>query len=216
MIQHHPGEELLLALSAGRLPPAQAVVVGTHLEACATCRDRLHALQTVGGALLEQSEPLALDAGAWERTLARIDAPDEAPPPRAVRPHPPLPEGVAWPASLRGCDVSDWRWLGPGMRLARVTLPHDPQGTLYLLRIGPGRTLPRHTHRSIELTQVLCGSFDDGRAMFGPGDFDTADEQVHHQPSVRPDGPCVCLAYAGGPLRFEGRIASLIGGWVGM
>jgi putative transcriptional regulator len=218
MIQHHPGDELLLPLAAGRLSPGEAVVVSTHLESCAECRARLHTLQALGGALLEQVEPVALDAGAWERTLQRIDRPVSAarPASSAPLPRPVLPAGLSWPASLSGCRVSGWRWMGPGIRFARVAVPHDVSASLYLLRIGEGRSLPRHTHGGIELTQVLCGAFRDGRALFGPGDFDAADESVHHQPVVEPGGTCICLAYVGARMRFDGRIAATIGGWIGM
>lgn len=217
MIRHHPGDEWLLPLAAGRLSAGLALVVGAHLEGCAECRARLHTLQALGGTLLEQAEPAPLAADAWARTLERIDAP--APPPAApapLPPHPALPPGVPWPRSLHGCRVSGWRWMGPGMRFARIAMPHDPAASLYLLRIGEGRSLPRHTHGGTELTQVLCGTFDDGRAVFGPGDFDAADEQVHHQPVVQAGAVCVCLAYVGAPMRFDGRIAQLIGGWIGM
>jgi putative transcriptional regulator len=218
MIQHHPGDELLLPLAAGRLSAGQALVVSAHLEGCAECRTRLHALQALGGTLLEQAEPAPLAAGAWERTLHRIDGPAPVPAPAATpaAPRPALPDGVAWPASLRGCRVSGWHWMGPGMRYARIGIPHDPDASLYLLRIGEGRSLPRHTHGGVELTQVLCGTFDDGRARFGPGDFDAADEAVHHQPVVQPGATCLCLAYVGARMRFDGRIAGVIAGWIGM
>lgn len=218
-IQHHPGDELLLALAAGRLAGGEALLVSVHLEGCAECRIRFHGLQTVGGELLEAVDPEPLGATALAITLERLDhsvepvigrvAPRRSPPPA-------MPPGAAWPASLRGCAVSGWHWMGPGMRWSRVKLPFESAGSLFLLRIGPGRSLPRHTHRDIELTQVLCGSFDDGRALFGPGDFDAADEAIHHQPVVQTGGECVCLAYVGGRLRFDGRIASMIGGLIGM
>jgi putative transcriptional regulator len=219
MIQHHPEDDLLLSLAAGGLAAGQAVVLGAHLEGCAACRSRLHLLQGVGGALLREAEPIALEAGAWERTLKRIDGepvPVPAPAPAAPLPHPPMPEGVRWPASLSGCKVSGWRWMGPDMRYARVRVPRDPEASLYLLRIGQGRSLPRHTHSGIELTQVLCGAFDDGRAVFAAGDFDAADASVHHQPVVKPGETCVCLAYVGGRMRFDGRIASVMGAMIGM
>jgi len=216
MIQHHPGDELLLSLAAGRMRAAQALVVGTHLECCVECRAQLHALQALGGSLLREAEPIALEAGAWERTLQRIDSPAPARATVAPAETLPLPDGAPWPASLRGCRVSGWRWMGPDMRYARVGVPHDPDASLYLLRIGEGRSLPRHTHGGIELTQVLCGAFDDGRAVFAAGDFDAADESVHHQPVVQAGATCVCLAYVGARMRFDGRIASLVGGWIGM
>jgi putative transcriptional regulator len=226
MIEHHPGDDLLLAVAAGRLRAADALLVATHLESCPACRARLHTLQAVGGALVDEAEPQPLAADAWARTLARIDAP--APPAGApatmVPTHPvasgapriDLPAGVPWPSSLRGCVVSPWRWMGPGMRFARVMLPADPAASLFLLRIREGRSLPRHTHGGVELTQVLSGSFDDGRSVFGAGDFDAADGEVHHQPVVAAGEDCVCLAHVSGRLRFDGRIAAVIGGWVGM
>ncbi len=220
MIQHHPGDELLLPLAAGRLRAGQALVVSAHLEDCAECRLRLHTLQALGGALIAETEPAALEPGAWERTLQRIDRGATEPTAPAAAtvtpPHPALPEGVPWPASLRRQRVSDWRWMGPGMSYARVSVLHDPSAALYLLRIGEGRSLPRHTHGGLELTQVLCGAFDDGRAVFGPGDFDAADEAVHHQPVVQAGATCICLAYVGARMRFDGRIAGLIGGLIGM
>ena len=84
MIQHHPGDELLLPLAAGRLSAGQAIVVSTHLEGCSECRGRLHTLQALGGALLEQAEPAVLAAAAWERTLQRIDSPRRDAPPAAA------------------------------------------------------------------------------------------------------------------------------------
>lgn len=221
MIRHHPDDELMLALAAGRLRPGRALLVAVHLEACADCRSRLHTLQALGGALIDDAEPQTLAPDAWARTLERIDTPAPRPavpmralPSAAARPD--LPAGLGMPASLRGCAVSGWRWIGPGMRFSRVTVPHDREASIFLLRIAPGRSLPRHSHGADELTQVLCGTFDDGRALFGAGDFDAADGSVWHQPVVQPGSECVCLAYVGAPLKFEGRIAALIGGWIGM
>jgi len=218
MIRHHPDDAYVLDLAAGRLAPAQALVVVVHLEQCAECRARLHLLQAVGGALLEECEPIALSTVAWTRTLDRIDAPASAPLARTTPLSPPLalPGNAPWPRGLRGCRVSPWRWMSPGRSFARITLPVDQGAALFLLRIGEGLSLPRHTHRGTELTQVLCGSFHDGRERFGPGDFDAADESVHHQPVVEEGAECVCLAHVGGSLRFDGRFASLVGRWIGM
>jgi putative transcriptional regulator len=217
MTHHHPGDDLLLAFSAGRIEAGPAVVLGVHLDGCPTCRARVRMLQALGGAMLDEVAPARLATDAWTRTLERIDSP---PPPPAPAPSaaPPLPwpDGVPWPASLRRCEVSRWHWMGPGMRYARVGVPGAPQDALFLLRIGAGRSLARHTHHGSEYTQVLCGSFDDGRSVFGPGDFDETDPSVHHQPVVRAGSECICLAHADAPLRFDGRVAAWIGGWVGL
>lgn len=221
-IQHHPADELLVELAAGRLPGGQSVLLSTHLENCATCRARVHLLQAVGGTLLEQTAPEPLAPDAWARTLARIDAPASPAGPSRVRgrraniSRPALPGGMAWPAALRDSRVSRWWWMGPGMRFARVSVPHDPTASLFLLRVGEGRQLPQHGHSGLEMTQVLHGAFDDGRETFAEGDFDAADEEVRHQPVVTGTHECICLAYIGHALRFEGRVASLVGRIIGM
>jgi putative transcriptional regulator len=221
MINHHPEEELMLALAAGRLDAAQALLVSVHLESCTTCRGRLHTLQALGGALLDAAEPKALAANALQEVLARVESTKPAADGAArsgsvplLRPA--LPDGVPWPRSLGRCAVSRWSWMGPGMRWSRVALPHPAPGGLFLLRIAPGRSLARHTHSGIEHTQVLCGAFHDGRSLFASGDFDTADDDVHHQPVVQAGGECVCLAYVGGQLEFDGWLAGMIGRTIGM
>lgn len=218
MIRHHPGDDLLLALASGRLDSGPALLVSVHVESCAQCRARVQALEAVGGAMLAAAEPELLEPDALARTLERIDGPAPVAAPRRApaRPAPALPDGSAWPRALGGCEVSRWRWMAPGMRFARVRLPHQPEASLYLLQIAPGKSLARHTHSRLELTQVLCGAFDDGRSTFAAGDFDTADTEVLHQPVVAPGGVCVCLAYVEGSLRFEGRIAGAIGRLIGM
>jgi putative transcriptional regulator len=223
MIQHHPGEDLLLALAAGRVSAGVGLVLSVHLEGCSTCRARLRELELIGGVLLADGEDVALAPEAWPRTLQRVEArrPGGVAPAPARTAAPParrttLPAGVPWPAALAGCDASRWRWIGPGMRWSRLTLPQDPDVSLYLLRIAPGRSLPSHTHRGNELTQVLCGSFDDGRSYFAAGDFDATDDAVRHQPVVRAGAECVCVAHVEGNLVFDGAVASVIGRWIGM
>jgi putative transcriptional regulator len=223
MIQHHPHDDLLLGLAAGGLSAGQSLVVASHLEQCAACRERLAMLEAVGGILLEEAMPAVLAPDAFARTLGAIDAIPQtaAAPVRRVRSEvganfPALPAGMRWPQAFRGCSVTRWRWLGPGMRWSRVTLPHDPDANVFLLRIGAGKKLPEHTHSEIELTQVLYGSFDDGRSVFGPGDFDEADGTIQHQPVVHANSECICLASVDGRVMFKGAIARTLGALVGM
>ncbi|MDE2502711.1 MAG: cupin domain-containing protein, partial [Burkholderiales bacterium] len=126
------------------------------------------------------------------------------------------PQGLPWPRSLAGCAIGPWRRLGPGLRWSRIGAPLDAQANLFLLRVTGGRRLPMHSHRGREMTQVLYGAFDDGRGLFGPGDFDTADDTVQHQPVVQPDSVCVCLASVSGKVLFDGWLARIGGALVGM
>jgi putative transcriptional regulator len=221
MITHHPNDELLMALAAGNLAGGHALVVAAHVEHCAHCQSRRLDFEALGGAMLEAMAPAVLEPQALAATLARIDAPEPPQPPLPPRRRAPpvrahLPDGLPWPRSMQGCETARWRWLGPGMRWARVTLPHDRAANVFLLRIAAGKCLPPHTHSEIELTQVLYGTFHDGRALFGPGDFDETDGDVHHQPVVQAGGECICLASVKGKVVFDSAIARVLGSLVGM
>jgi putative transcriptional regulator len=215
-IQHHPDDDLLLALAAGSLARGPSVVVSSHLEQCAHCRAQLGMLEALGGTLLEELPPTLLATDALSRAMATIDGIAQPAAARVPAPHPELPAGMTWPQALEGCPATRWRWLGPGMRWSRVTLPEDSAANVFLLRIGAGKNLPVHTHSNTELTQVLYGAFHDGRALFGPGDFDEADGSFHHQPVVEPGGECICLASVEGRVLFKGAIARTLGALVGM
>ena len=224
-IHHHPADELLLSLAAGTLPTGIRLVTEIHLELCAACRERVAMLRAVGGALIEEEAAAPMRDDALAQAFARIDAMDAieaaagangAAIPRKVPAPPPLPTGAVWPRALADCSATRWRWIGPGMRWSKVSVPGAPQANVFLLRIGPGKYLPPHTHRGTELTQVIYGRFHDGRALFGPGDFDLADGEVHHQPVVQEGSECICVAAVDGRLHFDGFIARWFGSLVGM
>jgi putative transcriptional regulator len=216
MIRHHPDDGWLLEHAAGRLRGGDALVVSSHLEACATCRTVVLRFEQVGATLALDEPAMAMSGDALARTLSRLNAPTPpiAPP---AKPRPPLPAGMSWPRSLRHCEVSGWRPLAPGMRWSRVRLPWDRSANVMLLRIDAGVCLPSHTHSGTELTQVLHGAFDDGRAVFGRGDFDAADGSTHHQPVGEAEGgECICLASVAGHLRFDGWLPRWLGALAGL
>ncbi|HEY2257056.1 MAG TPA: transcriptional regulator, partial [Variovorax sp.] len=157
MNSHHPDDALLLAQVAGSLAGGHSLLVASHLEGCAHCRDRANLLQAIGGALLEDLPPAVLPAQALAQTLAAIDAGVAAPATRLAPPtgrRPALPPGAQWPRALRGCNASGWRWIAPGTQWSRVRLPHDPDANVFLLRMAAGRESSFHTHSGSELTQV--------------------------------------------------------------
>ena len=210
-IRHHPDDAMLLAHASGHLEAGTSLVLASHLELCERCRERQGELDALGGVLLDALEPAALADDAFARTLARIDAGMPPRAPRTVTPPPPLPPGADWPAALAHCSATRWRWIAPGMRWSRVTVPGSPRANVFLLRMGAGRYLSPHGHRGVEMTQVLYGSFHDGRALFGAGDFDLADGEIRHQPAVQEGSECICLTAVDGRLCFEGVMARLFG-----
>ncbi len=216
MIKHHPDEAMLMAHAAGTLASGASLLVSTHLENCARCKAALRVFEEVAATLLLAESPSALPAGLFERVVARTESALPRTPMLQVKPRPPLPVGMEWPRSLRHAHVSRWWWMGPGVRWARVRLPYDPAASLFMFRIGAGKCLPTHTHVSQELTQVLYGAFDDGRAVFGPGDFDAAADDVHHQPVVQAGSECICLAAVDGRVVFDSVLARWAGSAIGL
>lgn len=202
-ITHHISDALLDACVTGSLPHPFAVVAAAHLSLCDTCRARAEAAEMLGGSLLDRIPPATLSPGAQDRLLAALD--DNAPPP---------PQATAsgiFPAPVMqalGGQPPKWRMLGGGIR--QQILSADSEASLRLLYIPPGRAVPAHSHGGLELTLVLQGSFADSEGRFGPGDVETAHDEIDHQPVAGPDAPCICLAATDAPLRFRALIPRLL------
>ena len=209
MISFHPSDDALARLAAGTLEAGPTIVVRTHVDGCAHCAAALRRFEAVGGILLEDIEPVAMQDGAYALVAARLERP--APAGRASGSARALPANgpIVLPAALDGLDIGPWRWLAPGVRRSRVTIPGAPDADLVMYRIGPNRRLPHHGHAGAEYTQVLSGSFSDETGSYRPGDLVEADGDVDHQPRVGPEGECICLAAVEGrmlPNGFFGRM----------
>lgn len=220
--RHHLDPATLVSHAAGALSPEMAAVADTHLEGCAYCRRQLADAERVGGSLLAQQQPGMEDPARGERLradmLARLQQPlpparpaaDTAParPPVDALPRPLQPYfGKSWKA-LR------WRWVAPGVHMIRA--PKASGDTLILLKIAPGKSMPVHSHRGSELTQILKGAYDDELGHFGPGDMADLDSDVEHQPVTSPGVPCICVAALDGPLEFRGWLARKLQPMVGL
>lgn len=208
-LRRHPSEERLLAYAAGTLSAPEAVVVATHLALKPETRPWADLGRAVGGALLEEAEPVALGAGAREAALASLDAPlpSEAPlPPKSADPSLPEP--------LRGLPLGPWRWAGPGVHVRDVIGPRDGACRVILLRIAPGQCAPRHTHGGVELTCVISGAYATHDGVFETGDFEEADPNVTHQPRVVSSEPCLCVAALDGQIVLPGRLGRLLAPFV--
>lgn len=201
-IQHHISDDLLDDYRAGSLPHAFSVVVAAHLSLCDDCRARHEARDMIGGALLGGTEAAPLGTDARARIMAALDTPPPAPAPRGsgVFPAPVMAE--------LGGRPPRWRILGGGIR--QQILSADREGSLRLLYIPPGKAVPEHGHRGLELTLVLQGSFADSEGAFRRGDVETAHDDIDHQPIAGPGEPCICLAATDAPLRFHAMLPSLL------
>ncbi|WP_119419981.1 ChrR family anti-sigma-E factor [Desertibaculum subflavum] len=207
---HHLSEELLLAYATGGLSEAVALVAAAHLTLCPSCRAELARAQAIGGALVEATPPVAMQAGALDRLLARLD-----------QPAPPAEERLTAgsrdrdiPGPLRAYLPADaenlpWRKVIAGLYEYKLDLPGH-QGMASLLRIIPGKAMPQHTHRGHEMTLVLRGDFDDKTGHYGAGDLALTDDTVDHQPVAGAHADCIALAVTDAPLKLTGTFGRLL------
>ena len=182
MISHHPSETTLASYAAGTLPEALAMVTATHLAHCSTCRTALATLEATGGTLLDEMVPVAMTPDALDRLLSRVNEPTPAPPPIL---NPDLP------APLNRVSLGRWWPIGIGFRYR----PLHANGAAWggLLMAQPGRALPRHGHKGLELTCILSGSFADGSGTYLPGDLSEPITDHDQPPVVIGSQPCLCI-----------------------
>ncbi|PVA09981.1 transcriptional regulator [Pelagivirga sediminicola] len=200
-IRHHLTDGLLMAYSAGSLPEAFNLTVAAHLSMCDSCRARLGAFDSVGGALLNGGERAEMSAGSMEAALAAArqrPRPAAAPRPRGTLPAPLI--------DYIGGNLDAVRWRPVGMGVRQAILPTDGDATARLLHIPAGAAVPDHGHRGTELTLVLQGAFADSTSRFAKGDIEIAGEDLNHTPIAETGDDCICLAATDAPLRFRGWI----------
>lgn len=187
-VRHHPSHDLLVDYAADGLRPERALVVVTHLRACQACRGEVALAEAVGGALLASLPPAPMAPDALERALAQIERPAPEPPTTAAAP----PSWIEIPRDVVEAVRHRRRWAAPGVWVAPVVGgSRGPRS--YLLRVGAGMSVPRHTHRGSEMVCVLKGAFVDRGETYGPGDFVESDEDVDHRPQATGEDECVCL-----------------------
>lgn len=206
---HHPTDETIARFAAGALDAGPRLVVATHVNGCAQCRARIRSFEAVGGALLREVEPAKLSTDSFARTLARLD--DPAPAPQA----PPV-LAADMPAPLRHYPLGPWRFVHPGLRWRRLTLPEAPDANVIMLKVAAGQRVPEHGHTGTEFTQVVAGGFSDRFGHYVAGDCIEMDEDVDHQPVVDLDGECIVLAAVEGRLRLRGWLGRMFQPLIGV
>jgi putative transcriptional regulator len=193
---HHPGIDTLAEYAAGQLRAGFDVVLAAHLRGCALCRNEVAQMEAVGGGLLETISPAQLDGHALAATLARLDEP--APQARPARSLDQLLTGARR------------RWIAPGIWIAPIDTPHDPETRVFLLRVGAGMSTAPHSHSGAEMTQVLVGALSDDGIIYRAGDMVELDQAHGHHPQVAGNEACICLFATQGrlkPTTLVGRVA---------
>lgn len=202
-VKHHLTGSLLMAYSAGTLPEAFSLIVAAHVTMCDECRARLASFDSVGGALMEDTETVPVSESSFAETMRLINSgavSDLTKPASAKRAKSVLPAPLL---DYVGGDLDKVKWRSIGMGVKQAILPTSKQASARLLYIPAGTAVPDHGHRGMELTLVLQGAFMDETDRFGPGDIEIADESLNHTPIADIGADCICLAATDAPLRFN-------------
>jgi putative transcriptional regulator len=217
-MHHHPDEEQLIAYAAGTQTAAVEVLMASHLTLCPACRVHVGELEDIGGAMLDVLAPEAPDAQMLDRLMTMLD--DDGPAgtivteDRSSDPAEAVTDGLLLPRPLRrhiGADINrlDWRVAVRGVERAPLTIDNG-SGHSYLLRAQPGCFVPPHRHTGSELVLVLDGAYSDAYGHYERGDFTMLASDMEHRPLADPDGVCLCLIVADGPIRLTGRLARFL------
>jgi putative transcriptional regulator len=208
--KHHPSEALLMDYAAGTLDAARELVVGAHVASCEVCAREIALMETVGGAMLEALPPSPTAPGAMDELLGRIERP--APVAASVDQ---ISDWIRVPSAVLEAARTRRRWAAPGVWVAPITGDRKAMRA-YLLRIGKGMSVPRHTHRGAELVVVLKGAYADGDDCHRAGDFAENAVELEHQPEATRDSECVCLIAAEGALVPRDWVGRLFQPFVGI
>ena len=212
----HPLSELLLDLAAGALEEPYALAVASHVALCADCRDDMRLLEDLGGILLEDLAPVAMSDTSLESTLRKIAAdPGSARLTQAVKTQAvgDLSSQPVVPAPLQpyiGNELTDlpWRHWLPGLSVINLPSTGD-EIFIRLLRLGPGRSIPRHKHEGEEMTVVLQGAYQDQGICYTRGDFQRVEGSVDHRPRTFGEDDCICLVVTDAPIHLTGPLGRM-------
>ena len=211
MIRHHPNTDLLTDYTVGSLSLAPTISVTTHLKFCDQCRDSVHSLKQLGGALLSDAEPETVSGDLLSQTLAKLDV-ESVTQDNAI-------EAVSDAQSTK-CDDElkgipnylnkflprnglSWRKLSSSVTVAPISVG-ETQYELALHKICAGGKTPVHDHHGVEYTVVLKGSFSDEDGMYHEGDFVVREPGDVHRPFATQHEDCICLSVLEAPIKLKG------------
>jgi len=214
---HHPSAGLLRTYCEGGLSTGMSVAISAHLEYCDDCRESAEKVKVELAQTWARSDEAA-GVPAMKLTsemLAKITAQPQVVSIRRSEERSPKPvelhmheRSVRLPRILAKAAEKGvvWRKLAGGINTANLTLDRDAQCDFMYMK--PGSQAPKHTHRGLEVTLVLDGTFEDELGSYQPGDFVLRQSSQTHTP--RSDDGCLCYSVLDSPLLFTSGWSRLL------
>lgn len=208
-------DEWIVSYAAGSLSEAHALVVASHIDYHPELRRKLKDAEAIGGALLNDNEPVPVSDGMWDDVVKMLNSKPTDDNKLAAHNDNNLPGPLADYVDGSLTDLK-WRKMGPGLSQVRLwTGPNDER--LWLLKAKGGAKVPAHDHRSLEMTLVLQGSYRIGDQRFTPGLIEIADENTrNHQPIIDEGEECICLVVTEAPIIIHSFIGRLFQPFIGL
>jgi putative transcriptional regulator len=214
--RHHPDLSTLLAYASGSITESFSLLIAAHLERCAECRKAVTQAETVGADLMKTLPQTEMSATALRKVLNSINnTPRVEQPKKEQIPRNGIP-GVLSILFPNGLQQMEWSKLAPGIQHHKLTGIDSGAGTIRLLQIDKGVSIPEHTHQGTELTLILQGSYSDETGQYLPGDLSDADSSINHSPVVNSEQPCMCLIATDERLVFSNMFNRIIQPFIGM
>ncbi|MEM7191016.1 MAG: ChrR family anti-sigma-E factor [Pseudomonadota bacterium] len=205
MATHLPSDDIIAEYAGGGATPGVAFLMAAHLAHASESREKVAGLESLGGALLQDTPAEEMPASALDAIFDAIDEPTPKDPRRLDAG--PLPQSIV---DHLGVDFNDirWKFRWPGMSVYEF----DDFGgeKVTLVRGKPGVAIPQHTHSGLEMTLVLTGCLEDDGVEYRAGDVSVHDEAHDHRPKVGGDETCYCLIVEQGSVRFTGRYSRIL------
>ncbi|EGQ9830096.1 TPA: cupin domain-containing protein [Vibrio vulnificus] len=207
----HPNNMLLQAYASGEIDAVSGLVVAMHLEVCPDCRDlvaQFEGEQAQHFAAGKQDEMSALSLfDAMFDAIVQSDVKEDA---REVyEPRYIEVKGKRFVLPQTLCRYADLmsEWRSYGGKVFSSQLDFGEEARVNLMYISEGVQIPQHTHKGLETTLVLHGSFSDEDGEYQPGDFMQRDASVKHSPKTKAGEDCLCLTVLTEPLIFTQGVA---------
>lgn len=210
---HKLQDEWLLSYAAGALSPGKSLMVASHIAYHEDLQEAVADAESIGGALLEKMDSTNVDDRVLEELMGKLDdtgVPELRTEASSSRYPEPLAEFMD-----NDLDKLKWRFMGPGMRHARLWDGANSE-RLWLLRANGGIAVPEHGHTGDEWTLLLKGGYQTESGHYGVGSIDVADENIVHQPMIDEDEDCICLVLTEGPVRLNSLVGRMFQPLVGI
>lgn len=214
-MKHHPDTTVLAAYAEGTIDASNGLIIAAHLEVCPHCRAIVDELEEQASTQLEE----LIDFGHSEASLSDIDmsamfdsitqlskAPKVSKKPAEVCVEVNGKQFVL-PKALHRLSRQMGEWKNYGGKVFSAHIDTGEQERMSLLYITDGVQVPQHTHKGVETTLVLHGSFSDETGEYKEGDFMVADGETQHAPKTMQGQDCLCLTILSDPMIFTQGVA---------